>query len=120
MSNSSLAFVLLENPVAPNMVALAKALRSRHPELPVEGVADAGPSGNGQHTADSPLIRCDDELVVVMSMPAPIPHDEGLWSRTATTWPEGKAVAARHRGHLVVSVLGKSKQPLEAARLATA
>lgn len=55
-----------------------------------------------------------------MSMPAPIPQDAGLWARAATTWPESKAVAARHRGHLIVSMLGRSEQPLVAARVTTA
>lgn len=55
-----------------------------------------------------------------MSMPAPIPQDAGLWARAATTWPESKAVAARHRGHLIISMLGKSEQPLVAARVTTA
>jgi hypothetical protein len=119
MSNSSLAFVLLDDPVTPDMPAVAKALRARHPELPVELVADT-PSGARQNSANSPLIRCGDELVVVMSMPAPIPEDAGLWSRAASTWPQGKMVAARHRGHLIVSVLGNREQPLPAARVMTA
>lgn len=120
MSSSSLAFVLLDNPTTPDMSAVARALRTRYPELPVETVSDNGPTGAHRNSASSPLIRCGDELVAVMSMPAPIPNDPGLWSRTATTWPEGKTVAARHRGHLIVSVLGKSQQPLPAARLSTA
>lgn len=73
-----------------------------------------------QARANSPLIRCGNELVAVMSMPAPIPDDQGLWARAATTWPESKAVAARHRGHMIVSMLGKSEQPLVAARITTA
>ena len=120
MSNSTLAFVLLDNPTTPDMSAVCKALRARHPELETEVVAGEGPAGARQSPANSPLVRCGNELVAVMSMPAPLPHDPGLWSRAATTWPEGKAVAARHRGHLIVSVLGKSLQPLPAARLATA
>lgn len=118
MSSSSLAFVLLESPVTPDMSALAKALRSRHPELPVEMVSDDGSTAQG--SADSPLILCGGELVAVMSMPAPLPQDPALWSRASATWPEGKTVAARHRGHLIVSVLGKSGLPLPAARLSTA
>ncbi|AWM02562.2 DUF4261 domain-containing protein [Bradyrhizobium amphicarpaeae] len=55
-----------------------------------------------------------------MSMPAPIPHDPGLWTRAAMTWPESKAVAAQHRGHVIVSMLGKNEQPLVAARVTTA
>src|SRR5262245_3082389 len=120
MSNSSPAFVLLENPATPNLLAVAEALRARHPELPVEVVAPASPTGARQDAASSPLIRFGDELCVVMSMPAPIPEDAGLWSRAATTWREGKMVAARHRGHLIVSVLGNRQQPLHVARVTTA
>ena len=99
------------------MSAVAKVLHARHPELATDAMED----GRGQQAqADSPFIRCGDELVVVMSMPAPIPQDQGLWARAATTWPESKAVAARHRGHLIVSALGRSQQPLAAARVTTA
>ncbi|WFU75352.1 hypothetical protein [Bradyrhizobium sp. CB2312] len=86
MSISFLALVLLESPATPDMVAIAKAIRARHPELPmaVEG-GDAGARQN------SPLIRCGNELVAVMSMPAPVPEDSGLWSRASTTWPQADA-----------------------------
>lgn len=113
MSSSLLAFVLLDEPAAPDMSAVAKVLHARHPELATEAIGDGPPE---QAQANSPLIRCGRELVAVMAMPAAIPHDQGLWARAATTWPESKAVAARHRGHLIVSMLGKSKQPLAAAR----
>jgi hypothetical protein len=53
-------------------------------------------------------------------MPAPIPHDRGLWARAATTWPEGQAVATRHKGHLIVSSLNKSEHTLPATRTVTA
>ncbi|AWM08805.1 DUF4261 domain-containing protein [Bradyrhizobium symbiodeficiens] len=117
MSSSLLAFVLLENPVTPDMSAVAEVLHARHPELATESMDDGRVQ---QARASSPLIRCGNELVAVMAMPAPIPDDDGLWARAATTWPESKAVAARHRGHLIVSMLGKSEQPLVAARITTA
>lgn len=116
MSKSFLALVLLETPATPDMTALAEAIRARHPELPME--VDGGGEDAGRQ--DSPLIRCGNELVAVMSMPAPIPEDSGLWSRASTIWPQAKAVAARHRGHLIVSVLGKNQRALPAARLTTA
>lgn len=115
MSKSFLALVLLESPATPDMVALAEAIRARHPELPME--VEGGEEGARQ---GSPLIRCGNELVAVMSMPAPIPDDPGLWSRASTIWPHAKAVAARHRGHLIVSVLGQNQQVLPTARLTTA
>ncbi|HEV2154764.1 DUF4261 domain-containing protein [Bradyrhizobium sp.] len=116
MSKSFLALVLLESPATPNMVALAEAVRERHPGLPVDV------DGGGEESArrDSPLIRCGNELVAVMAMPAPIPEDPGLWSRTSRTWPQAEAIAARHRGHLIVSVLGQNQPPLPTARLTTA
>ena len=111
MSSSFLAIVLLENPATPDMSVIAKALRTRHPGLPVEMSGDP---------RSSPLIQCGGELVAVMSMSAPMPDDPGLWARTASTWPEGRTIAARSRGHLIVSVLGKDRQPLATARLNTA
>lgn len=116
MSQSFLAFVLLETPATPDMDLLVKTIRARHSELPVELVED-GEAGVRQ---SSPLVRCGDEFVAVMSMPAPIPHDPGLWSRTSRTWPQGNAIEERHRAHLIVSVLGQRQQPLPAARLTTA
>jgi hypothetical protein len=113
MSNSLLSFVLLDNPATPDMSAVAEVLHARHPEL-------AGEQPAQQARANSPLIRCGNDLVAVMSMPAPIPHDQGLWAGAATTWPESKAVAGRHRGHLIVSTLGKGEQSLLAARITTA
>lgn len=115
MSKSFLALVLLDSPATPDMAALAEAIRARHPELPME--VEGGEEGARQ---GSPLIRCGNELVAVMSMPAPIPDDPGLWSRASTIWPQAKAVAARHRGHLIVSVLGQNQQVLPTARLTTA
>jgi hypothetical protein len=116
MSKSFLALVLLETPGTPDMSALAEAIRARHPELPVE----AGGGDDDRGRQGSPLIRCGNELVAVMSMPAPIPEDPGLWSRASTIWPQSKAVAARHRGHLIVSVLGQNQRVLPTARLTTA
>jgi hypothetical protein len=116
MSKSFLAMVLLETPATPDMVALAKAIRERHPELPIE--MDGG--GEERVCQDSPIIRCGDELVAVMAMPAPIPEDPGLWSRTSRAWPQAKAIAARHRGHVIVSVVGQNQRPLLTARLTTA
>ena len=117
MSSSLLSFVLLSRPVTPDMSAVVKALHLRHPELAPEP-ADDDELQPAQ--ANSPLIRCGNEFVAVMSMPAPIPQDPGLWARAARTWPESEAVATDHQGHIIVSLLGKSERPLVAARLTTA
>lgn len=117
MSTSPLAFVLLNKWSTPDTSAIARVLHERHPELATEPVD----SGEEQPShANSPLIRCGNELVAVMSMPAPIPQDPGLWARAARTWPESEAVATGHQGHIIVSLLGKAEQPLVAARLTTA
>ncbi|MEY9186323.1 DUF4261 domain-containing protein [Bradyrhizobium sp. RP6] len=116
MSTSFLSFILLDSPVTPDMSVVAKILRARHPDL----MTEPNDPGERQVKASSPLLRCGNQLVAVMPMPSPIPDDAGLWARAATVWPEGKAVAARHRGHLVVSALGKNERPLVAARVTTA
>ncbi|SFI47351.1 DUF4261 domain-containing protein [Bradyrhizobium sp. Gha] len=118
MSNSFLAFVLTERPAAPDMAALAAALRTRHPELATE--MHASDAGIRQGSAGASVLRCGDQLITVMSMPTPIPGDPGLWSRATTAWPEASTVAARHSGHLMVSVLGRNQQLLPRARLMTA
>jgi hypothetical protein len=109
--------VLLDKPATPDMSAVARVLHARHPELAPNAADDGGAQ---QPQANSPLIRCGNEFVAVMSMPARIPDDPGLWSRAARTWPESKAAATRHRGHLIVSMLGQGQRPLVAARITTA
>jgi len=118
MSRSFLAFVLLESPATPDMAELAAALRARHPELARE--IDDSQAGIRQGSAGGSVLRCGDQLITVMSMPTPIPQDPGLWSRATTAWPEASAVATRHRGHLIVSVLGQNQESLPTARLMTA
>jgi hypothetical protein len=117
MSDLLAAFVLLERAVEPDMSAIAKALCARHPELRAEQVAD---TSRGAANPRSHLLRCGDELIAVMQMPAPIPRDPGLWARAATSWPEAAAVAARHQAHVIVSSLGDRKRRLSDARAVTA
>lgn len=117
MRNSLLALVLLNKPVTPDMSAVAKVLRARHPELATE---TANNEEKQPSQTNAPLIRCGDKLFAVMSMPAPIPQEPELWARAARTWPESEAVAKRHQGHMIVSLIGKSERPLIAARLTTA
>jgi hypothetical protein len=96
------------------MSAVAKVLRARHPELATE-VGENGAVQQAQ--ANSPLIRCGNELVAVMSMPARIPDDAGLWSRAAGTWPESKSVAARleWQGRTIRRALAGLVQPIVCA-----
>jgi hypothetical protein len=117
MSDLPIAFVLLDRVVEPDLTVVAERLRARHSALRVEQVSDSGGSGPNPR---SHLLRCGDETIAVMQMPAPIPQDQGLWARAATTWPEAGAVAARHQAHVIVSSLGDSKHQLSDARAVTA
>src|SRR5438105_1370287 len=103
MSDLPTAFVLLDRAIEPDMAAVAEALRARHPGLRVELVANSSRVGPNER---SRLLRCGDGMIAVMPMPGPIPQDPGLWARAAATWPEAKAVTARHQGHVIVSSLG--------------
>jgi hypothetical protein len=111
-----IAFVLLDRHVVPDMNAVAAAIRARHPDVPVE-VAAAGEAGQA---AGSPLISCAGQMVVVMSIPAALPRDEGVLDTASRTWPQAKATFARHRAHLIVSTLGASENRLPVVRAMTA
>jgi hypothetical protein len=110
-----IAFVLLDRHVVPDMNAVAAAIRARHPDVPVE-VAAAGEAGQA---AGSPLISCAGQMVVVMSIPAALPRDEGVLDTASRTWPQAKATFARHRAHLIVSTLGASENRLPVVRAMT-
>lgn len=120
MTDVPLAFVLLDSFVSPNMVAVVEELRARHPEIPVEIVGEKNAAGEVVNAANSPLIIFGEEQIVVMSMPAAVPGDPGLWARAAYKWPEAKSVAARHKAHLVVSALSKGDRQLAVSRAITA
>jgi hypothetical protein len=113
MSNP-IAFVLLENPATPNAQALVDAMRQRHPDLAWNIAAGAA------NPTESSLIRCGNQLLAVMSVPAPLPRDEGLWKRAAMLWPEGSEAAGRHSAHLIVSMMGTNQNKVESARITTA
>src|SRR5215510_993672 len=107
-------FVLLDRFVEPDMRVVAAALRSRHPDMSVE-VLDA-PGKSGQR----PMLICDGRMVVVISMPAPIPRDDAVVNRALMTWPAAHATFDNHRAHLVVAPLGDSESTLSIARTITA
>jgi hypothetical protein len=109
-----IAFVLLENAVTPNTRELVDAMRQRHPNLAWD-VAGGAATPN-----DSPLIRCGKQIVAIMSIRSPLPHDEGLWTRAAMLWPEGRQLAGRHRAHLIVSTMGTNENKVDGARVTTA
>jgi Domain of unknown function (DUF4261) len=110
-----IAFILLQNPVKPNVHALVETMRQRHPDLPWDSTTDPTDPKAG----DFPFVRCGRHFIVLMSVAAPLPNDENLWSRAATVWPEARETARRHRAHLVVSTMSDENE-LEAARVITA
>jgi hypothetical protein len=107
-----IAFVLLDQSIDPDMRAVAEAIRTRHP-----GTAVSLPD---DRDAASPMIVCAGKIVVVMSMPAPAPRDDGVVGPASVTWPQARAAFDRHRAHLIVSVLGENPHPLPNTRVMTA
>jgi len=108
--------VLLDEPVALDMEAVAHAVRTRHPNVPVDIISG---EAKGPGSKESPLIRCDNEFVVVMNMPAPAPREPGtdaVWDRASFTWPEAIEARDRHRAHIIVATLAEGKNPLKEAR----
>jgi uncharacterized protein DUF4261 len=115
MSNP-IAFVLLDRPITPEIQKLIGILRQRHPDLAWDVAGDSATA-----KADAPLlILCGGNLVTVMSMPAPLPHEQGLWVRASKAWPEAQNVAGHHRAHLIVSMIGTSEDKVQSSRLTTA
>jgi hypothetical protein len=112
--------VLLDKPVALDMQAVAQAARDRYPDMPID-VISSEPQGPG--SKESPLLRCDDEFVVVMNMPAPAPRQpgiDGVWTRAALVWPQAIEARDRHRAHIIVATLAEGQNPLKEARILTA
>src|ERR1700761_9555151 len=95
-----IAFVLMQNPTTLNPQALVDVLRQRHPERSWdEEPADAK---NSERAAPA-FIRCGECLVSLMSIDAPIPQQDDLWTRAAIIWPEAREEADRHRAHIIVA-----------------
>ena len=112
--------MLLDEPTAIDMSAAAQAIRDRHPNVPVD-VVDTQPSGPG--SKESPLLRCNDEFVVVMNVPAALerkPEADAVWRRASIAWPQAIEARDRHRAHLIVATLTEGKAPLAEARILTA
>ena len=117
------AYVLLDSFLTPDVNALVDTLRQRHPDIRW----DVGPQAAAAKPDGHVIIRCGDHLVVVMSMPTPLPYDEGLWKRASRIWPEAHHAAERHKAHLIVSTIGSAESPpgpkpstIEQARMVTA
>jgi hypothetical protein len=108
-----IACVLLDAPTLVNEVSVITAFRARHPDIPIE-LAASREAGKGAALT----VRCDGELIVVMSVPLPLPREE--WERpslrAAAQWSDAPAVFARHGAHLVVATLTEPSDRLQAAR----
>jgi hypothetical protein len=109
-----IAFVLLHEPAVPDLAALLEALRQRHPDL----TWTAG--SPGPNRPRSPFILCGRRIVVLMPVEAPLPVDEEVWVRAATAWPEAHEAVARHRAHVIVSLISGGEGKVEDAKIVTA
>src|SRR4051812_27874613 len=116
--NLPIAFVLTDHMQLPDMGAVARALRRRHPDLEVE-VSDTDADQAG-----GPLIRCGGEFITIMSMPGPVlPYaSDPAWARASGYWPEAQARAAarRGRGHIIITPTGMPTSRLQTTRILTA
>jgi hypothetical protein len=114
------AVVMFERPYQPNLPALVAAIRSRHPDLPVDACDPLAMAGEAAVRA--PLIRCGGELVALLSLPGPVlPHsDNPTWIRASGVWPQARAAGVRHHGHVLISSIGTRTPRLRAARILTA
>ena len=111
---SPAAFVLLDEPTKLDTSRIRKSLTARHPGVPVSIPEDRGPVA-------AIVLKCADSVVAVMDIAAPLPDGwQQVAHRAATHWPEAAATCARHRAHLVVSVMGESEDRVQTARVVTA
>jgi len=108
-----IAFVLLQQAAVPDLQALVDVLRQRHPDQP--WAVDAP----GLKRPRAPFILCGHRIVILLPVDAPVPNDESMWAHAAMSWPEAR-LAARHRAHVIVSLMGKGDDSVEDAKLVTA
>jgi Domain of unknown function (DUF4261) len=115
-----MAVAMFERPYEPNQQALVAAIRSRHPDLPVE-VCNPHAT-EGETAMQAPLIRCGGEIVTLLSLPGPVlPHSENpIWIRASGVWPQARAAGVRHRGHVFISSIGTRSLRLRTAKILTA
>lgn len=108
-----IAYVLLDVPAPISEAPVIAAFCARHPNIPIESAANPD-AGRGAAIT----VRCDGELLVVMSVPTPLPKED--WERpslrTSVQWAEAPSVFARHRAHFVVATLAEPSDRLHAAR----
>src|SRR5882757_7625537 len=115
-----IAVAMFERPYEHNQQALVAAIRSRHPDLPVE-VCNPHAT-EGETAMQASLIRCGGEIVTLLSLPGPVlPHsDNPIWIRASGVWPQARTAGVRHRGHVFISSIGTRSPRLRTARILTA
>ena len=106
-----LAFVLLEEPEW-DPEAFKRALRD-HWGIPCMTEPEDGEDG------ESTLVFEVEGMLAALSLyPFPVPHGEAEEAAgRCYLWPEAEAAARRHKGQLLVSVLGREAGPWKAAAL---
>src|SRR5262245_38038300 len=102
------AFVLLDAPAELSPSRISEALAARHPDVPIV----IPPLDDGGSTKAT-LLNISGSIVVLMQFDAPLPDGwQGAASRAMIHWPEAEAVFARHRAHIMVSIMGESENRL--------
>ena len=94
-----IAYGLLDTDHTIDPASVIAALHTRHAGVSSEvmtGSAGAKPAGSAV------TLRCDGEVILVMTMPMPLPKQE--WHlpslRASASWPEAPSVFAGHGAHL--------------------
>ena len=108
------AFILLDEPTMLDAARIRDSLAAGHPGVPLSMPEDNDPAG-------AIVLNCAGSVVVVMNITAPLPDGcQQVANRAAMHWPDAEGACARHRGHLIVSVMGESKDRLQSIRIVTA
>lgn len=106
-----LAFVLLEEPEW-DPEAFKRALRDRW------GIPCMTEPKDGEDGESTLVFEVEGMLAALSLYPFPVPHGEAEEAAgRCYLWPEAEAAARRHKGQLLVSVLGREAGPWKAAAL---
>src|SRR5262249_50983728 len=93
------AFILLDEPMKVDAARLRDSLTARHPGVTVSVSDDAATA--------AVVLTVSGSVVAVMERDERLPDGwQEVAARSTTQWPEAEAACARHRAHVVVSVMG--------------
>jgi Domain of unknown function (DUF4261) len=107
------AFVILDEAASVDAARFSESLTARHPNVPL-----VMPGGDGKGAI---VLNFAGSLVAVMQVQAPLPDGWQIAARRAAMyWPDADIAFARHRAHMIVSVMGESRDHLQTARIITA